>query len=70
MPRGEWGLEQKRSLPEISSSDWPNHRRPHQALGWQTPDSGVLWSACVDRGRGGVTRLRWHECEIVDNWLR
>jgi hypothetical protein len=30
------GLEQKRSLIEFF--DWYNRCRPHQALGWQTPD--------------------------------
>jgi len=30
------GLEQKRSLAEFL--DWYNRRRPHQGLGWQTPD--------------------------------
>src|SRR5271154_1654433 len=30
------GIEQKRSLAEFF--DWYNLRRPHQALGWRTPD--------------------------------
>jgi putative transposase len=30
------GLEQKRSLADFF--DWYNLRRPHQSLGWQTPD--------------------------------
>ena len=30
------GIEQKRSLGEFF--DWYNLRRPHQALGWRTPD--------------------------------
>ena len=34
------GLEQKRSLAEFF--DWYNHRRPHQALGWQTPDEAYF----------------------------
>jgi putative transposase len=34
------GLEQKRSLVEFF--DWYNRRRPHQALGWQTPDEAYL----------------------------
>jgi putative transposase len=34
------GLEQKRSLAEFF--DWYNLRRPHQALGWRTPDEAYL----------------------------
>src|SRR5271165_7104954 len=34
------GLEQKRSLVEFF--DWYNRRRPHQALGWQTPDEAYF----------------------------
>jgi putative transposase len=34
------GLVQKRSLAEFF--DWYNHRRPHQALGWQTPDEAYF----------------------------
>jgi putative transposase len=34
------GLEQKRSLDEVF--DWYNRRRPHQALGWQTPDEAYF----------------------------
>src|SRR6202040_121491 len=34
------GIEQKRSLGEFF--DWYNLRRPHQALGWRTPDEGYL----------------------------
>src|SRR5258705_12998901 len=30
------GIEQKRSLAEFF--DWYNLRRPHQALGWRTPN--------------------------------
>jgi putative transposase len=45
------GLEQKRSLIEFF--DWYNRRRPHQALGWQTPDrhwdAVNLWTVgCAD----------------------
>src|SRR5438045_5927812 len=38
------GIEQKRSLAEFF--DWYNLRRPHQALGWRTPNrltSANLW---------------------------
>src|SRR5580704_5196052 len=34
------GIEQKRSLGEFL--DWYNLRRPHQALGWRTPDEAYL----------------------------
>jgi putative transposase len=34
------GREQKRSLAAFF--DWYNHRRPHQALGWQIPDEAYL----------------------------
>src|ERR1700760_1533317 len=34
------GIEQKRSLTEFF--DWYNLRRPHQALGWRTPDEAYL----------------------------
>jgi putative transposase len=34
------GHEQKRSLIEFF--DWYNRRRPHQALGWQTPDEAYF----------------------------
>jgi putative transposase len=43
------GLEQKRSLVEFF--DWYNRRRPHQALGWQTPDE-----AYFDRPASAVTK--------------
>jgi putative transposase len=34
------GIEQKRSLAEFF--DWYNLQRPHQALGWRTPDEAYL----------------------------
>jgi putative transposase len=34
------GIEQKRSLGEFF--DWYNLQRPHQALGWRTPDEAYL----------------------------
>jgi putative transposase len=34
------GVEQKRSLGEFF--DWYNLRRPHQALGWRTPDEAYF----------------------------
>jgi Integrase core domain len=34
------GIEQKRSLAEFF--DWYNLRRPHQALGWRTPNEAYL----------------------------
>jgi putative transposase len=34
------GHEQKRSIAAFF--DWYNHPRPHQALGWQTPDEAYL----------------------------
>src|SRR5207244_6212837 len=34
------GIEQKRSLTE--SFSWYNRRRPHQALGWRTPDEAYF----------------------------
>ena len=43
------GIEQKRSLAAFF--DWYNLRRPHQALGWRTPDEAYL---------GQSTRLPSH----------
>jgi putative transposase len=43
------GLEQRHSLGEFF--EWYNHRRPHQALGWQTPDeaySGTVAPAAAE----------------------
>lgn len=44
------GIEQKKSLAAFF--DWYNRRRPHQALGWKTPDEAyfgqqqaALWAA-------------------------
>ena len=34
------GIEQKRSLAEFF--DWYNFRRPHQSLGWRTPNEAYL----------------------------
>ncbi|MEO8410080.1 MAG: integrase core domain-containing protein [Propionivibrio sp.] len=34
------GIEQQRSLTAFF--DWYNHRRPHQSLGWQTPDEAYF----------------------------
>lgn len=34
------GIEQKKSLAAFF--DWYNRRRPHQALGWQTPDEAYF----------------------------
>lgn len=36
----ENGVEQKRSLTECF--DWYNRRRPHQSLGWKTPDEAYF----------------------------
>lgn len=36
----ENGIEQKRSL--AACFDWYNRRRPHQSLGWQTPDEAYF----------------------------
>jgi hypothetical protein len=45
------GIEQKRSLGEFF--DWYNLRRPHQALGWPTPDEAYLnqYDGCDGTGR-------------------
>ena len=61
------GLEQKRSLAEFF--DWYNRRRPHQALGWKTPDE-AYFGRRAGCGRGGVTRWRSEACEFVDSRLR
>ena len=34
------GIEQRRSLAEFF--DWYNFRRPHQSLGWRTPNEAYL----------------------------
>ena len=36
-------FEQKRSLAAFF--DWYNRRRPHQSLGWQTPDEAYFGTA-------------------------
>ena len=38
------GIEQKRSLGEFF--DWYNLRRPHQPLGWRTPDEACDGPGC------------------------
>jgi putative transposase len=42
----ENGIEQKRSLAECF--DWYNRRRPHQSLGWQTPDEAYFAGRAAD----------------------
>jgi transposase InsO family protein len=42
-------LEQKRSLAEFF--DWYNRRRPHQSLGWQTPDEAYFRKAMPTMAR-------------------
>ena len=60
------GLEQKRSLVEFF--DWYNRRRPHQALGWQTPDEAYFGPfARRQRRRSAMARRRR---EFVDSRLR
>jgi putative transposase len=39
-------MELKRSLAEFF--DWYNRRRPHQALGWHTPDDTYFGNATLD----------------------
>lgn len=34
------GIEQQRSLAQCF--EWYNQRRPHQSLGWQTPDEAYF----------------------------
>src|SRR5271165_5047716 len=41
------GIEQKRSLGAFF--DWYNLRRPHQALGWRTPDEAYLGQSTAAR---------------------
>jgi hypothetical protein len=48
-------IEQKRSLGEFF--DWYNLRRPHQALGWRTPDEAYLGQIDGD-GTGRLTPCR------------
>jgi hypothetical protein len=49
------GIEQKPSLAEFF--DWYNLRRPHQALGWRTPDEAYLGEPSAATG-GRVTPCR------------
>src|ERR1700747_2813424 len=44
------GIEQKRSLAEFF--DWYNLRRPHQALGWRTPDEAYLGQSAAATALG------------------
>ena len=61
------GIEQKRSLGEFF--DWYNLRRPHQALGWRTPDEAYLGHRRLHRHWLPDTTPR--RCrEFVDNRLR
>ena len=58
------GIEQKRSLIEFF--DWYNRRRPHQSLGWQTPDEAYFSQPPNPR------RRRPERCTVdfVDSRLR
>jgi hypothetical protein len=61
------GIEQKRSLGEFF--DWYNLRRPHQALGWRTPDERT--SANRWRRRHWPPDAMPRRCrEFVDSRLR
>jgi hypothetical protein len=48
--------EQKRSLAEFF--DWYNLRRPHQALGWRTPNEAYLGQSYGCDGTGRLTPWR------------
>src|SRR5712691_4054354 len=50
------GIEQKRGLAEFF--DWYNLRRPHQALGWRTPDEAYPRPTHGCDGRCRVTPCR------------
>ena len=50
------GIEQKRSLGEFF--DWYNLRRPHQALGWRTPDEAYLGQSTAAISTGRLTPCR------------
>jgi putative transposase len=54
-------IEQKRSLAEFF--DWYNFRRPHQSLGWRTPDEAYL-------GQSTTVTVPSRCCEFVDSRLR
>ena len=61
------GIEQKRSLGEFF--DWYNLRRPHQALGWRTPDEAYSANRWLRRHWPPDAMPRWC-CEFVDSRLR
>jgi putative transposase len=55
------GIDQKRRLGEFF--DWYNLRRPHQALGWRTPEEAYLGlEATSEAGRLRVSDRPIHLC--------